>query len=104
AGLPEEEAEYIIQQNASEYPSFGLSPDKVRQLAQEARKIGYAYSRGIVVPEIRTIAVSLLPAAHPHTVMSLSIVTLESRLLEPRRTELVRLLRKEAAAFQAPGP
>jgi DNA-binding IclR family transcriptional regulator len=101
AALPSNDAERIIKQNVAEYAPFGLTAERVRKLVAETRQRGYAYSRGIVVPEARTVAVPLPLSSNSATMMSMSIVTLESRLLEPRRTELVGLLRREAAALQA---
>jgi DNA-binding IclR family transcriptional regulator len=99
AGLPEAEANEIIGRNAEEYRAFGISELDVRKFVFEARAQGYAYSHGVVVPESRTLAVPLTPSGNASSVMSISIVTLESRLREPRRSELAEFLKQEAAVL-----
>jgi DNA-binding IclR family transcriptional regulator len=99
AGLPEGEANEIIERNAEAYRAFGISKLDVRRFVVDARARGYAYSHGVVVPESRTLAVPLTPSENTSSVMSMSIVTLESRLREPKRDELVELLKQEAAAL-----
>lgn len=101
SGLPPKEAEQVIQQNAGEYGAYNLTAEKVKRLVKEARAEGYAYSRGVVVPESRTVAVPLQLSSNPQTAMAMSIVTLESRLQEPRLGQLAALLQKEAAALQS---
>lgn len=95
--LPSAEAEQIIEDNAAEYRRFGLTKNEVRRLVSEARKQGYAYSPGVVAPESRTIAVPLPLSTNTSAMMSVSIVTLHSRLLRPRRTKIIQLLKREAA-------
>lgn len=97
AGLPRAEAEQVIENNAQEYQRFGLTANDVRRLAREARIQGYAYSQGVVAPESRTIAVPLSLSTNSSAIMSISIVTLHSRLLPPRREKIVQLLKREAA-------
>lgn len=96
AALPREETERIIRNNSSSYPQYKITADDVRGFVALARRHGYAYSRGIVVSESRTVAVPLSIAADPSMLMSISIVTIESRLAEPRRSNLVKLLKREA--------
>ena len=97
ANLPDEEAEVVIRQNAKEYLRFGISERDVRRFVAETQAHGFSYSAGVVVAESRTIAVPIVPSVHTPTAMSLSIVTIEPRLQEPRRSEMVRLLQREAA-------
>lgn len=101
AGLPSTEAETIMKENTHEYPRFGITAKDVRQFVNKARTQGYAYSYGVVVPESRTVAVPLSLFANSSAMMSISIITLQSRLQQPRREELVRLLKREAAALSA---
>jgi DNA-binding IclR family transcriptional regulator len=101
SGLPPKEADHVIRQNSPEYRNFGLTADKVRIVVREAREQGFAYSPGIVVPESHTVAVPLQLTANPSTMMSISIVSLESRLVEPRRQELASLLQAEAMRLRS---
>ena len=101
AGLPPEEAERLILQNASDYARYAITADNVRKFVAEARDQGYAYSHGIVVAESRTLAVPLPLSQDGAAMMSMSIVTLESRLSGPRRATLVKLLQIEASSLCA---
>jgi DNA-binding IclR family transcriptional regulator len=102
AALPPAEAERIIEDNASAYVPFNITTDDVRGFIADARERGYAYSQGVVVSEIRTVSVPLPLSSSSSTTMAMSIVTLESRMLEPRRSEFVRLLQHEARLLCAP--
>lgn len=102
SGLPPDEAERLIEHNAPDYGRYAVTADDVRRFVTEAREQGYAYSHGIVVAESRTLAVPLSLSPDSAAMMSLSIVTLESRLSGPRRAMLVGLLQTEAAALCAP--
>ena len=101
SGLHTDEAEELIDFNAKEYSRYSITANDVRRFVAEARALGYAYSRGVVVAESRTLAVSLSAPSGTKAMMSLSIVTLESRLAEPRRSKLLEMLQTEAAAFRA---
>jgi DNA-binding IclR family transcriptional regulator len=102
AALPPEEASRVIERNAPEYARYSITANDVRRFVEEARRQGYAYSRGVVVAESRTLAVPLSLTRDSTAAMSMSIVTLESRLSGPRRAMLVGLLQTEAAALTAP--
>ncbi|MBN8966010.1 MAG: IclR family transcriptional regulator [Rhizobiales bacterium] len=102
AGLPPEEASRLIERNAPEYTRYSITADDVRRFVEEARQQGYAYSRGVVVAESRTLGVPLSLTGDSMAAMSMSIVTLESRLSGSRRAMLIGLLQNEAAALAAP--
>jgi len=104
ANLPPEEAEKIISENIDEYRRFGLTTADIHRLASEARGLGYTYSQGVVAPESRTIAVPLDLSGDPAAMMSISIVTLHSRLLPPRREKIVDLLKEAAAKLRSSAP
>lgn len=96
ASLPDDEADVVIRQNAKEYLRFGISERDVRRFVAETRAHGFSYSAGVVVAELRTIAVPIVSSVHTPNAMSLSIVTIEPRLQEPRRSKMVSLLQREA--------
>lgn len=99
AALPADEAEQVIRANAVQYQRLGTTESDIRKLASDTRKRGYAYSRGAVVAESRTLAVSLELHDDPGSMMSMSIITLESRIAGSRRSMLVKLLQAEAATL-----
>ena len=99
AALPAEQAEQVIRNNAAQYQRHQITEGDVRKLISDTRKRGYAYSQGAVVAESRTLAVSLALIDDPGTMMSMSIITLESRIAGPRRSMLAKLLQSEAATL-----
>jgi DNA-binding IclR family transcriptional regulator len=98
SALPSPDAAAVIDRNRDRYPKFGMTAAKVDEIVRRARKLGYAYSEGVIVPESRTLAVPIPPtgvdAVGP---IAISILTTESRMKEPRRSELAKLLKREAA-------
>ncbi len=95
SALDVDEAERIIVANEKEYAQFHISADYVRKSVAEARSQGFSYSAGIMVPESRTIAVPLPPTRTDFAVLSMSIATLESRVQEPRKSDLAKLILDE---------
>lgn len=99
AQMPAAAASKIIQANAPAYARYGQTTADIERMVAEARTKGYAFSHGLVVAESRTLAVPLPRMKSVSKPMSMSIVTFESRLDEPRRTELGAILRHEAATL-----
>ena len=97
SALPPTEAAAIIERNQDRYPKFGITAKEVDRLVRRTRKVGYAYSEGVVVPETRTLAVPI-PTLYRDAIgaMAISILTTESRMKEPRRAQLAKLLKHEA--------
>lgn len=102
SALPDAEAERIIEDNASEYTRYNITAKDVRGFVADTRRNGYAYSHGVVVSEIRTVSVPLPLSADSSTMMAMSVVTLASRMIEPRRALFVKLLHQEAELLRTP--
>jgi DNA-binding IclR family transcriptional regulator len=98
SSLDPDQARAIVEKNHAAYAAYGVAPELVRDLIELARERGYAYSEGIIVPESRSLAVPLpLDGLGSPTNMSMSILTTESRLREPRKTQLTEFLRHQAS-------
>jgi DNA-binding IclR family transcriptional regulator len=100
AQMPEDEANRIIQANAKEYARYGLKKRDIEVLVGEGRAQGYVFTKGDLAKEMRTVAVAIPRSSTTAAQMSLGIVALESRLREPKRSELLRALQTEAATLQ----
>lgn len=93
--LPPEQAHEIIQANTRRFAQFGLQPENIAQMLQQARKLGYLLSDGVVVKGYRGLAVPCVgPDGHP--LASLTIAAISTRLGRTRLPELVTLLQREA--------
>lgn len=93
--LPAKEAEAIVLANARRLLQFGLAPERVVHLLNQARESGYLLSDGVVVKGYRGLAVPCVgPDGLP--LASLTIAAISTRLTKARLPELVSLLQREA--------
>jgi DNA-binding IclR family transcriptional regulator len=99
AQMPEAEASALIEVNAPSYARYGQSKAQIEAVVAAARTQGYAFFSGPVIPESRTLAVALPQLDGIVAPMSISIVAFDSRLAEPRRSEVAEILRSEAATL-----
>lgn len=83
--------------NRSQSPTVGRTSDTVTlpRLIEESRSNGYSMSPEIWVPGADGIGVPVL-GAEESAVAALTLESIDSRLAEPRRTQLVEWLRREA--------
>ncbi|MBZ0330728.1 IclR family transcriptional regulator [Halomonas sp. ANAO-440] len=97
AALPDDEVETTLDANhqtlAAEYPS--LMPERLRELVMETRQHGYAMNPGLVFPDSWGLGVALY-WPDGTLVGALSLAAIESRMQEPRRSQLLPLLKQEA--------
>lgn len=102
AALGAEEAEAALAQNAcalsSHYPSYSVA--LVRTLVAETRARGYALNPGLNVANSWGIGVPLR-APGGAVIGAFSIAALDVRLGPDRQRELVTLLTRQAATFEA---
>jgi DNA-binding IclR family transcriptional regulator len=102
AGLDPAEAAEIMKANTPFYEGIGLTYREVRDLVADTRKNGYSYSKGVMLSEVRTVAVSLPRISETRTAqLAMSIVTLASRMPEEKRKEFAAALREEILALPA---
>lgn len=101
AALPETEAEAVLAANADQlavsYPR--LSPETLRRLRSETQASGVALNPGLIFEDSWGLGVALR-GPDGALVGALSLAAVESRMREPRRTELVARLRAEAAEIE----
>jgi DNA-binding IclR family transcriptional regulator len=102
AALPDTEIEAIIAANATElasnYPKLGV--DALRQQVAQTRDSGLALNPGLIFEDSWGLGVAL-HGPGGQLVGALSIAAVESRMKEPRRTELGEKLRAAARAIEA---
>lgn len=101
AFLPEDEADAIIDGNASLYERYnGLGVDKIRARLPDIRARRFALDHGELVAGISAVAVPILPKGRD-AVASIAI-NMTSARLEPRRLEeLVSLLQRHVAHVES---
>ncbi|MCH8466375.1 MAG: IclR family transcriptional regulator [Roseinatronobacter sp.] len=102
AALPDTEIEAIIAANATElasnYPKLGV--DALRQQVGQTRDSGLALNPGLIFEDSWGLGVAL-HGPGGQLVGALSLAAVESRMKEPRRTELGEKLRAAARAIEA---
>jgi DNA-binding IclR family transcriptional regulator len=102
AALPDTEIEAIIAANATElasnYPKLGV--DALRQQVAQTRDSGLALNPGLIFEDSWGLGVAL-HGPGGQLVGALSLAAVESRMKEPRRTELGEKLRAAARAIEA---
>lgn len=102
AALPDDEVTATLdahrQTLAAEYPQ--LTPERLWEQVDETRKRGYALNPGLVFRDSWGLGVAL---RWPDGTLAgaLSLAAIESRMQEPRRSQLLILLRQEAHDIEA---
>ena len=100
AFLPEDEAEVIIEANASLFPRYnGLTAAKVRDQLPQIRSQRYALDDGDLVAGISALAVPILPQGRD-AVASIAINMTSARLQKERVGVLVTLLDRQVASVE----
>jgi DNA-binding IclR family transcriptional regulator len=96
ARLGAKEADEIVLRNRSAYREYGVvSADAIRRLIAETRRRGYAFSPGLVLPEVYAIGVPVVNHSG-EPIAALSIATVASRMTPRRRAEMAQSLFGEA--------
>jgi len=105
ACLPDQEVERILAQQAKERSEYAIDEARLREMLATTRANGYAYNDIHVfrnmdnVTGMAAVAIAIRrPDGMP--VASIHLTTITSRLQEPRRSEIVTILRNECAALQ----
>jgi DNA-binding IclR family transcriptional regulator len=76
------------------YPAF--SSALIRQLVEETQARGFSFVGGTVLPGMAAVGVPVL-GRDGHAIAALSVAAIEPRVVEPRRSQLVAILRAQAA-------
>lgn len=101
AALPEAEAAAVIASHdsdlASNYPR--MTPDTLRAHLAQTRASGVALNPGLIFEDSWGLGVALR-GQQGQVVGAVSLAAVESRMREPRRAELVRILQSEARVIE----
>ncbi|MFN3663076.1 IclR family transcriptional regulator [Yoonia sp.] len=101
AALPAKEAEAVIASNQEElitsYPR--LPPDRLHAQMRQARQSGVAVNPGLIFEDSWGLGIALR-GQQGQLVGALSLAAVESRMKEPRRSELAQLLQAEARLIE----
>ncbi|SDI42651.1 IclR family transcriptional regulator [Salipiger marinus] len=103
AALPDAEVDAALAANAPELATDfpDLSPDLIRGHVATTRAAGHALNPGLIYPDSWGLGIAL---RRPDGTLAgaLSIAAIESRMAEPRRSDLVAKLRAAAQAVETP--
>ena len=102
AFLPDAEIDRILSQNASSRASFPFDELQIRQMIKDARRQGYAYNDAHVFKGMDTITDMAgvgvpIVASDGVPVAALHLTAITQRFEQPRRDNIVALLRLEAS-------
>ncbi|QQN66762.1 hypothetical protein JIR23_14275 [Bradyrhizobium diazoefficiens] len=97
AAMPDADVDRVIAKNhcagCRSLPTH--SPNRLRQLVAETRRAGFAVNSGLIVPGSWGIGAVVI-GADGKPAGALSVAAIESRMGEPRRCEIARLLQAAA--------
>lgn len=101
SALAPEESDRELSANAEilarHYPLIDV--ESLRNIVRRTRQEGYALNEGLVAPGSWAIGMEVRDK-HRQPVAALSIATIEPRLLEPRRLDLVAAMRREVTRIE----
>ncbi|MDX0979997.1 helix-turn-helix domain-containing protein [Sinorhizobium medicae] len=101
SALPDEEVSAVLEQNAAvlenQFPM--LAPDELRRRVELTRIQGYAVNPGLILANSWGVGVAI---RYPDggVAGAVSIAAIDSRMQEPRQSELAVLLRQEASRIE----
>jgi DNA-binding IclR family transcriptional regulator len=99
AFAPEEIRDDLLDSACMRLDTYAaFSRDTIRNLVRQTQDQGYAYNPGMIVPGMNAVAVPVLDRAGM-AMAAFSVATIEARMTEPRRGQIVDLLRGEASAL-----
>ncbi|WP_316193759.1 MULTISPECIES: IclR family transcriptional regulator [unclassified Bradyrhizobium] len=102
AAMPDADVNRVIEKNATwvaeAFPAY--SPNRLGRLVIETRRAGFAVNSGLIVSGSWGIGVAVI-GADGKPAGALSVAAIESRMGEPRRREIARVLQAAAAELSA---
>jgi len=98
AFLPDGERDEILRRNEKEFARFGLTLSDVVAQAQHARTLNYTFNPGKILPGVAGIGVPIF--RDRDLVGSISVAAIESRLDQPRRVEIKKIIKQAVARLQ----
>lgn len=94
--LPADEADAIIDANASKYEKYGsLTAPYLREAVQRGREKGYAFLDSLVTPGTAALGIAFPP---DHPIAAISVAAISGRLESHRRDEIARRMRPQIRA------
>jgi len=105
AFLPDDEVDRILQQQVGQRADFPFDDIQIRQMIEAARRQGYAYNDVHVFRGMETITHMAgvgvpITASDGTPVAALHLTAITQRFDQPRRDNIVALLRQEAAHIE----
>lgn len=95
--LPEDEAESIVEANASKYEKFGfVTAPYLREALKMGRELGYACLDSVATPGTAAIGIAFPPE---NPIAAISVAAISGRLESHRRNEVARLMRPQIRAI-----
>ncbi|RZL53585.1 MAG: IclR family transcriptional regulator [Variovorax sp.] len=93
AGLPEAEAERIVEINAARYGKFGaVDPQSLRAALRQSRATGYAFLDSAATPGTAAVGIAFPPE---NPIAAISVAAISSRLGPERRLAVAAIIRKQ---------
>jgi DNA-binding IclR family transcriptional regulator len=99
AFLPENEIMQIIRDHRSDREKLGIKEAVLKKEIANAGKLGYAAVDGTVIPGMSALAVPI-QGKDQRPIGSITLAAITSRLTQPRREKIVKLLFDEARAVE----
>lgn len=96
SALPEDVEELVLANNAPRIGNYGgMTQERLRAMAREARQQGYVAMDVVDVPGARTVGVAITTGSG-RPVAALSVAAIAMRMTPDRVTALLAILRREA--------
>jgi DNA-binding IclR family transcriptional regulator len=99
AFLPIEEVRRLVTASAAAIAVFGLDEANLLSIAQTARRLGYAFNDGRIIPGMGAVGVPVCGKARI-PIAALSVAAITSRMSPSRRNSIVSWLKEEAATLE----
>lgn len=101
AGLPEDEANRIVDMNSHRLEEYGgLTPNVLHRLRKNAQLRGYAVMQNYAVRGAMGVGTALMNA-EGEPILALSVSAITERMTLGRQGEIAQLLQRELQAFRA---
>jgi DNA-binding IclR family transcriptional regulator len=99
AFLPLQQIRPHIAANGAAIAAFGFDESKMLGMVQMARRLGYAYNDGRLIPGMCAVGVPIRGRSGV-PVAAISVAAIASRMDAARRADIVALIKQEAAALE----
>ncbi len=94
AFLPPEQMESILSANARRYPQYkNLTPEHIRSLAGEARRVGHVVSEGLFHEGVRSMGMPIFDK-EGEVIAAITVSSITERMEEKRRTKIFQIVKK----------